>query len=192
MNVILAGDCEKHDLALTLASLIRAYTEKTVTIITDEDENYRFFNGEVSGVSIDVEIPKSTDGFQIYDWHYGIPDVAEDSKILLVTSYEKRSIESINNIIKQLKDREAVGLVVIESEGRISLKYIEKSMSAVPSLTTSYFDSPSRRIDWVHDGRVNLKVDKDFASAVQDLLTQILEVPEKDLKKLWAYARKRG
>lgn len=192
MKVIIAGDCQKHDYVLAAACLIKAYTDKTVTVITDADENYRYFNGEVSGIRIDVEVPKNPNGILIYDWHYGLPDLESETKLVLATSYEKRSIESILNILKLLKGKDPTGLVVVESEGRITNKYIEKTIPLAPPMVTSYFDSSSRRIDWVHDGRVNLKVEKDFAFAVQDLLMHVFDVPEKDLKKLWTYARRRG
>ncbi|MNI67221.1 hypothetical protein D3C73_1228420 [compost metagenome] len=82
-------------------------------------------------------------------------------------------------------------LLVIEEECGLGLKYVDKYYPVIHS-KISYIASPERKIDWIHDQRVQLKVDKDFAEAVNDFLIEFCNVPKSDIKKLWQYARKRG
>lgn len=191
MNTIVFGDCEKHDFVLTAAALLHAHTNQKVTVVTDEDRNYRYFDGEVSGVKVDFEVPSSTADIVIYDYHYGLPDGFEKSQILLASSFERPSIESNINVLKQMKDQVPMGLLLIESDGKIKAKYVEKSIPvSVPIFT--YFDDPGRKIELVHDGRINYKTEKGFAASIEDFLTTAFDVPDKEMKKIWAFVRKRG
>lgn len=191
MNAIVFGDCEKHDFVLTAASLLQAHTNKKVSVVTDEDRNYRYFEGEVSGVKIDFEVPTSSADIVIYDYHYGLPDDFKNSHILLASSFEKPSIESNINGLRQMGQQIPIGLLLIESEGKIKAKYVEKSIPvAVPIFT--YYDDPGRRIEIVHDAHLKYKTEKGFAAAIDDFLITAYQVPEKELKKIWSYVRKRG
>ena len=83
-------------------------------------------------------------------------------------------------------------LLVMEAECGINLQYIGKNVPSEAPVY-SYYDDPRRRIDWVHEGRVELNgMDKEFSEAVGNVLSDICELPIKDIKKLWSYARKRG
>jgi hypothetical protein len=189
MNIVITGNCEKHDFVLTVALLLKSYKEESVYIITDYYQNYQYFNGEVSGIKVSSESPSYPVGNVIYDWHYGMPADTENAKVVFATNFEKRSIESIVELNKIITPD---SLIVMETECSINLKYIEKIIAYPPDIF-GYYDSPKRRIDWVFDGHVGLKrMDKDFEDAVGSFMTQVIGIPVKDIKKLWSYARNRG
>lgn len=191
MNIVVAGDCEKHDFMLAAAVLLKGYFNNAVMIVSDNSRHYQYFEGEVSGIQIMNAEPAVADrpDIVLYDWHHGYPEGLEDEKTVFATSYERQAMENVDVLLDQKRIPEL--LLVIEEECGLGLKYIDSYYPVIAS-KISYISSAERRIDWIHDGRVKLKVDKDFAEAVNDFLTEICNVPKNDIKKLWQYARKRG
>ncbi|GGA04929.1 hypothetical protein GCM10008018_58520 [Paenibacillus marchantiophytorum] len=189
MNILVAGNCDKYDFVLTLAIMLGAYKEESVMIVTDNDRHYRYFQGEASGVKIVNHIPPFPFAITIYDWHNRYPVDVEFAKCLLATNFERSSLAHIDELLKTITPD---ALLVMEAECGVNLNYIEKNVPSEAPVY-SYYDDPRRRIDWVHDGRVELKdLDKEFSETVGNVLTDICELPIKDIKKLWSYARKRG
>lgn len=162
-----------------------------MSVVTDEDRHYRYFEGEVSGISVDVEVATTSADYYLYDFHYSIPLFHLDN-LLLVTNYEKKSLDRLDGLITQVNDVLPSGVLIVQSPSKVSIDYVEKSIPIeVPSIV--YEDDTYRRIDWVHDGRINFRsVEKGFRLAVEDYLKIGYDIPNKDLAKLWAYARKRG
>lgn len=191
LNIVVAGDCEKHDFILVAAILLKGYYNNDVMIISDNHRHYQYFDGEVSGIQIRDAEPDVADrpDIVLYDWHHGYPEGLEDEQIVFATSYERQAMEHVDKLLDQ--KHMPILLVVIEEECGLGLKYVDRYYPVITS-KISYITSAERRIDWVHDGRVNLKVEKDFAGAVNDFLIEIGNVPKNDIKKLWQYARKRG
>lgn len=190
MDLVIVGDCIKHDYVLAAAVLIKIYSKKRVAIITDEDRSYRYFDGEVSGVEIITEGEDCDAEIKIYDCHYSLPNV-EDPVIYLATNYEKPSLESVEAVLSQLVDVKPSGLIVIENDSSVTLKYVLNYLQLdIPVI--SYLEDSYRKTDWVYDGRISYKVSKDFVEAVITLLESTLGIPNKEAKRLWSYARKRG
>ncbi|MRN53054.1 hypothetical protein [Paenibacillus monticola] len=189
MNIVVAGECEKHDFMLVAAVLLKNYFNNEVMIISDNSRHYQYFEGEVSGVKIADSSATVKPEIVLYDWHHGYPEGLEDEVVAYATTYERQAMENVDLLLNQ-KRMPAV-LLVIEEECGLGLKYIDRYYPVISS-QISYISSPERKIDWVHDGRVNLKVDKDFAEAVNDFLVEFCNVPKVDIKRLWQYARKRG
>lgn len=189
MNIVVAGDCEKHDFILVAAVLLKSYFNNDVMIITDNSRHYQYFEGEVSGIRIANSAVTDKPDIVLYDWHHGYPEGLEDELIVFATTYDRQAMENVDTLLNQ--KRIPAVLLVIEEECGLGLKYVDNYYPVITS-KISYISNPERRIDWVHDGRVNFKVDKDFAEAVNDFLIEICNVPKHDVKKLWQYARKRG
>ncbi|MEK4290021.1 hypothetical protein MKX34_08825 [Paenibacillus sp. FSL R5-0636] len=189
MHIVVAGDCEKHDFILAAAILLKSYFNNEVMIISDNSRNYQYFEGEVSGIKIADSTVADKPDIVLYDWHHGYPEGLEEEIIVFATTYDRQAMENVNKLLDQ--KRMPTVLLVIEEECGLGLKYVDKYYPVITS-KISYISSPERRINWVHDGRVDLKVDKDFAEAVNDFLIEICDVPKQDIKKLWQYARKRG
>jgi len=189
LHIVVAGDCEKHDFILAAAILLKSYFNNEVMIISDNSRNYQYFEGEVSGIKIADSTVADKPDIVLYDWHHGYPEGLEEEIIVFATTYDRQAMENVNKLLDQ--KRMPTVLLVIEEECGLGLKYVDKYYPVITS-KISYISSPERRINWVHDGRVDLKVDKDFAEAVNDFLIEICDVPKQDIKKLWQYARKRG
>ncbi|WP_178381995.1 hypothetical protein [Paenibacillus sp. P32E] len=189
LNIVVAGDCEKHDFILVAAILLKSYFNNDVMIISDNSRHYQYFEGEVSGIRIADSSAADKPDIVLYDWHYGYPEDLEEEVVVFATTYERQAMENVDKLLDK-KQMPAL-LLVIEEECGLGLKYVDKYYPVIHS-KISYISSPERRIDWIQDGRVDLKVDKDFAEAVNDFLIEICNVPKKDIKKLWQYARKRG
>lgn len=189
MNIVVAGDCEKHDFILAAAMLLRNYFNNEVMVITDNNRHYQYLDGEASGITItDSSVTEKPD-IVLYDWHQGYPEGLVNEVVVFATTYERHAMEHIDALLNQ-KHMPAV-LLIIEEECGLGLKYIDHYYPVITS-KISYISSPGRRIDWIHDGRVNLKVDRDFAEAVNDFLIEVCNIPKHEIKKLWQYARKRG
>jgi hypothetical protein len=190
MKIIFAGDCEKHDFVLTVAVLLKAYLNKPVTILPDNQRNYSYFSGEISGVEICICNDEVQDlENMIYDIQSLYIEPKDPKKVIYVTNYEKRSVDALMEMVNIKKPD---GIVVIESECSLNLKYIESILpDRIPLY--NYFDNPRRRIDWVWNERIDLrKQDSDFVSAIRFFLSEICNIPSKDIKKLWSYVIKRG
>lgn len=189
MKIVVAGDCKKYDFMLATAVLLKHFFNNEVKIITDQTQHYQYFDGEVSGITISHSLEENNVDIVLYDWHQGYPEGLQDELIVYATTYDRYSLENVDKLLEQHKTPAL--LIVVEEECGLGLKYIDKYFPVIHS-KISYIDNPARRIDWVHDGRVNLKVDSDFEQAVNDFVTEFCKVPKSDLKKLWKYARKRG
>ncbi|WP_341281069.1 hypothetical protein [Paenibacillus sp. FSL H8-0537] len=189
MNVVVTGDCLKHDFILAAAVMLKLHTEKQVAIITDNSRNYDYFEGEVSGVMIGTVGQPIQADIILYDWHRDIPEEASDATIIFATTYERKSIEHVEMLLsKQLIPS---ALLVIEEDSVLDVRFIEKSFPMIMSII-SYIASSKRKIDWVHDGHITMKVDSDFADAINEFLIGFCNVPKEDIKKLWKFARKWG
>jgi hypothetical protein len=189
MNIVVAGECQKHDFMLSIAIMLKHYFNNEVMIVTDHMRHYQYFDGEVSGIRIGRAEAEDKPDIVLYDWHQGYPEGLENELVVYATSYERQSLENVDMLLEQQKMPTL--LLVIEEECGLGLKYVDKYFPVIHS-KISYIDSPGRRINWVHDGRVNLKVESDFEQAVNDFVTEYCEVSKNDLKKLWKFARKRG
>ena len=189
MNIVVTGDCEKHDFVLATAILLKSYHENDVAIVTDNTRAYQYLNDEISGVRIQTDSGNERADIMIYDWHQGIPSEVEDAKIIFVTSYERRALAHIDELVKQ--NYVPLSMIVIEEECRTNFKYIKINYPFITSVN-SYQASSERRIDWISDGRIQLKVEKDFAEVINTFLIEVCDMPQRDLKKVWRYARKRG
>ncbi|MBW7475208.1 hypothetical protein K0T92_10655 [Paenibacillus oenotherae] len=189
MNIVMAGDCEKHDFVLAAAVLLKSYHENKVSIITDDSRHYRYMGGEVSGVAILETSSTDNTDITIYDWHNGYPSGVDDARVVFVTSYERAAIANIERLLSEKYLPSA--MIVIEEECKLRMKYIETNFPMVKTLL-SYDVSSERKIDWIHDGRVQLKVAKDFSEALNIFLVEVCGIQQEHIKKLWRYARKRG
>ncbi|RUT39522.1 hypothetical protein EJP82_25930 [Paenibacillus anaericanus] len=191
MRLIVAGDCEKHDFILTVANLINSYyADQSVVIVTDNPRHYGYFQQMEIPIHFDLSIERTED-FIIYDLHNDLPDylMSEDTKTVFATSFERCSIESATEFAKITTP---LALLMIGSECSINEKYIRLNVP-IRVDNFGYYDNATRRIDWVFDGCIRLtKLDKDFKEAVELYLTEIVEIPSKDLRKLWSFAMKRG
>lgn len=185
----LFGDCEKHDFAIALSMCLSALTEKEVTIISDSNKNYKYFEGEVSGVKIGPETRSSSD-IVIYDCHNTIlSDIGEDNKLIAFTDFSKASIDQIIGLQRSVIPS---GLVVIEEESHFSPKYIDLYLGTDYGIY-SYPYSSKRKIDIVFDGVVSFKkLDQDFIMCLGKFLEDFVGVANKDLRSLWNYLRRRG
>lgn len=189
MKIVIAGNCEKHDFVLAAAVLLKSYHEKKVAIITDDTRHYPYMGGEVSGVAILDAEPAKTMDITIYDWHNGFPEGIDEATIVFATSYERASIEYINSLLGE--KRLPVSMIVLEEECNLRMKYIE-TVFPMLSIMASYMVSTERKIDWVHNGRIQFKVEKDFSESLNMFLTEICGIEKGHIKKVWRYARKRG
>lgn len=191
LNIVVAGDCEKHDFILVAAVLLKNYFNNEVMVISDNNRHYQYFEGEVSGIRIadSGSVAADKPDIVLYDWHQGYPEGLEDEVVAFATTYERQAMENVDMLLNQ-KHVPSL-MLVIEEECGLGLKYVDQYYPVITS-KISYISSPGRRIDWIHDGRVSLKVDRDFAEAVNDFLIEICKVPKNEIKKLWQYARKRG
>ncbi|WP_152392578.1 hypothetical protein [Paenibacillus guangzhouensis] len=191
MRLIVAGDCEKHDFILTVANLIHSYyPDQSLVIVTDHSRHYRYFQDSGIPIHMDFSIERTED-IVIYDLHCDIPDdvVTENTKIVFATSFERCSIEAATQFSRIITP---LALMMIGSECNINEKYIKLNIPIRVDYF-GYYDNSIRRIDWVFEGSTRFtKLDKDFKEAVEFYLTEIVEIPSKDLKKLWSFAKKRG
>lgn len=187
--ITFVGDCEKHDLVLATAYLVRTHLDEKVTIVSDNMRSYKYFNGEVSGIRISDHYDEE-DGVIIYDCHEVIiPDDLENEKVVLVMTHEKPSLEMAKELELLLSPK---SLVVIENEGTgISRKYISTYFECED--VYEYLDSPERRIGWVHDNKISFKkLDSDFRKSVSDLVRKLLGVQKKEEKAVSSFLKKRG
>lgn len=191
-KIAFVGDCQKHDLVLAIAHLLHAYKEGSrVSIRSDSQRQYRYFNGEASGIHIRsfADEPASESDIELIDWHSAELPQDNTDKLYVVTSYEKASLETAAQI---LHSRSASGIIAIESECSITPKYVKTHLT-FDGRTMSYFDSSRRRLDWVFDGRITLrKLENDFTETVERILEDLLNISDKEMKKLWSFVQKRG
>lgn len=189
MNIVFFGDCEKHDFVLTTAIALQTVNEEVpVTVVSDNDRNYRFFEGEVSGISIAKPGSVVEKGIVIYDCHKTILCDDEEKTLILASDYSKASVELTRRMFNSIKFD---GLILAEQESSISRKYFDTYIGGVPIYT--YSDSSSRRIDCVFNGRVKIKgMEEDFLKAVGKFLSSHCNVDSKDIKNLWAHLKRRG
>ncbi|WP_159887535.1 hypothetical protein [Paenibacillus puerhi] len=191
MDLVFIGDCEKHDLTLTVALLMKEFrNDEQLIVVTDTTRSYRYFQGEASGIRIvtDSSEVQDKDCVAIYDWHQPtLPDCKGPAKIILVTACDRSSLEYSQAL---LRESQVDGHMFVQTECAITPKYVSTLLPVQRSYT--YWDSPSRRINWVYDGRVDLrKVEPDFVQAVGELIEDLYEVTKPQQKKLWTYVKKR-
>ncbi|MFC6333910.1 hypothetical protein ACFP56_14880 [Paenibacillus septentrionalis] len=189
MKLVIAGNCEKHDYILTIAVLLRGTGVNSIVIVTDSDKHYKYFDGEFDGIGIkffDGEHPEAD--YVIYDWHHGFPPNLENFELVFVTSYERDSLENLKTLYGQPVHPKL--MVVIEEDCKINLQYVRK-LYPMKDILVSYFASSERKINTIHDCKVQLKVDKDFEDAVNELLETVYGIQRTDIKKLWRYVKKR-
>ncbi|CAH1207744.1 hypothetical protein PAECIP111893_02769 [Paenibacillus plantiphilus] len=189
-NMVFVGDCEKVDLMLATALLLQAHQgESSAAVISDVQRHYRYFQEEVSGIAIRADQDAvGSEQYVLYDWHsLALPEIKMD-KLFAVTTYDRSSLDMAGEIIRK---HQVDGLIVLESDCAISPKYIRSLLPV--KRWYSYYDYPWRRINWVFDGRVGLRrIEKDFAQTIGDLVQDVADISENELKKLWMYAKKRG
>jgi len=188
MRIGIVGSCDKHDLVLMLAVLLRAYRGIPAAVAADDGRAYGYLDGEASGVSIHLSPEYEPEGLVVWDYSSYPPSGTFD-KLILVTSCERASVEFAEQAAKEL---EFDALVVVEAPCSITPKYIYRRVPTIAQ-RYEYEDNPGRRIDWIYNGQVSLKRQQpDFVETVNGLLIDLFHVPKKDLKKLWQYAAKRG
>ena|GEM_PF-1602565 len=190
MKLVIAGNCEKHDYILTIAALLRSTGVNSIVIVTDSDKQYKYFDGEIDGIGImsfNGEHPEAD--YVIYDWHQGYPPNLDKFEAVFVTSYDRDSLENLKILYGQIINPKL--MVVVEEECKINLQYVRK-LYPMKDILVSYFASSERKINTIHDCKVQLKVDKDFEDAVNELLETVCNIQRTDIKKLWRYVKKRG
>lgn len=182
------GDCEKHDFVIPFAAALGALLKTEPHIVSDDDRNYKYFNGSVSGVTISSH-SKTREGLTIYDCHKVIiPDFSQE-KLVLFTDMSRPSLDMIRSVQSRLSTE---AIIVIEEESSISRKYIETYVrDDVPIY--SYPRNSRRLFDFVYDGKINFKnLDSNFLKVVNKVLVEQAGMSGKDLKSLWAYLKRRG
>ncbi|OXM15543.1 hypothetical protein [Paenibacillus herberti] len=187
-RIVLAGECDKHDFVLMMASLLHAHTGKEAYIVTDKEERYRYFQENIPGVTVTgTGLPEDAE-VALYDWHNRLPDDIGEAKLVFASDYSRGSLENLDLL---MDDQAPDKVLIIEEECNIGLRYMEKRYPTA-SLIIDYMSSPERKIEWSHQGTISYKVDKDFAAAINECLVDQADVPRADIKKLWQFARKRG
>lgn len=188
MNIVFFGECEKHDFALTVGIALHTLYDKKVTIASDNNKNYKYFDGEVSGISIARPGQIQESDVVIYDCHNTILYEGEDRKLFLASDYRRNSVELARSMFNRVKFD---GLILAEQESSISRKYFNTYIGGIPLY--DYEDSNSRKIDCVFDGRLKFKgMDDNFLRTVGRFLVDNLEADAKDVKSLWTYLKRRS
>jgi hypothetical protein len=172
------GNCHKHDFVVATSRILKELKQEPVDIITDDETHYGYFEGEISEIKINQSTKEQT-GLLVYDCHTMIiPDSLEEHKVVLVTT--------MHNALN------AHALVVIQSDCSITEKYIKSYFSSMERFYY-FYDDPRRRIDMVFNSQLNYKkLGNDFTGSIDNMLVDLFEAPSADLKKIWAYLKKRG
>lgn len=182
------GDCDKHDFVIALSMSIKALSDKEVTIVTDHDKHYKYFEGEVSGVKIGKSRATYSDVI-IYDCHNTILSDIEETKLIGVTDFSRNSIDQIRGL---QRNTSLNGLLVIEEDSYVPSKYVDTYLGTDYKVYT-YPYSPRRKFDSVFEGTFKFKgLDQEFLSCLGSFLADYVGVSSKDLKSLWNYLRRRG
>jgi hypothetical protein len=184
------GDCEKHEFVLAVALVLGAVSEQEIAIVSDNHRNYKYFNGEVSGIRILGPTDKIMgDQFVIYDCHkILIPDTPVQD-VIMFTDSSRPSVDSLRTVYNS---HVPAALVIVEQETRVSKAYIEDIMGKGVRVY-SYYEDLGRKVDLVYNEKIKFKsFDKNFLGALGKFLIDQGLVANTDLKQLWAYLRKRG
>lgn len=182
------GDCEKHDFVIGLGMALGTLTEKSAHIVTDNDKQYKYFEGEVSGVFIGKPEEDRENNIVLYDCHdVIIPD--EVGKLVAVTDFSKHSIDQIRDLQRVSK---IDALILIEEDTYVPFKYIETYLGHDYPVY-SYPASVKRKLDCVFEGTFSFKgLDSDFLKTLGKFLVDFSDISKKDLNNLWNYLRRRG
>lgn len=188
MDLVFFGSNEKHDFVLVTAIALSVLEEKRVGVISDNLRNYKYFDGEVSGVQVGKPGQKLDTDITLYDCHTTILSNSENRKLFLASDYVRDSVEKARRMFNETKFD---GLILAEQESSLSKKYFDTYIGGLPIF--SYDDSTSRRIDCVFDGRFKFKnMEVDFLNAVGSFLEKNCEVSSGDVKSLWKHLKGRS
>lgn len=190
VNIGFIGDCEKIDVTLMVGMILQAYDSSSpVTIYSDRERHYRYFENEVSGMAVQCKgEAEPMAGTVLYDWHSSDLPMNQLDKMYAVTTYDKAALEFAGEIVRKYG---VAGLIVLESECSINQKYIKYLF---PGLKTfSCYDDPRRRMDWVYDGRISTrKIEPDFAETMGEIVQDMTSINSNELKKIWMFLKKRS
>lgn len=171
------GDYPKHDLVLTIAACLSLIHDKEVSVVSDCDKNYRYFDGDVAGVTIgstrDADIV-------LYDCHNAIlgPD---SNKIFTCTDFTKHAVDTIKSVHSRLP---VSATFLCEQDSSLSEDYIKTFIG--DSKLYSYEDDTERRIGCVYEGRLRFKkLGDSFLRTVGNFLVDMEEITQPDVKELW-------
>jgi len=188
--MLFVGNCEKYDVVVSVASLVKTITKGDVAIVTDSDHSYKYFDGEVSGVQILKTVPTNFNGVIIYDCYQVIvPDSLEGMKVVLFTTLDRPTYEYSVSLSQRIKTDVLISLyedcIIDEKSIDLNFGIIEQKFEIE--------NQPGRRIDMLHEERINYKkLDKAFRGVVDELVAMILDKDVKEVKKYWEALDKSG
>lgn len=186
--MIFLGECDKYDLVVCCAALIKAISNSPVFIVSDNLRSYKYFGEEVCGIPISKGSVVEPGSVVLYDcYNVLVPDVTDTNDIVLVTTLERPVLEfaldsanlwNINTMVVYNQDCIVSEKVIDVKFERVEHKhYIEENVT--------------RRLDMLYEELINItKIEKSFRSVVTALVASHLKLDSKQVSSYWEILEK--
>lgn len=176
------GDYQKFDFVLTVSAALSVFTDSAVRVISDDMRNYRYFDGDVSGVLIG---PGTGHDIVVYDCHYAIPPL-DNSKLVLCTDYSDHAFDTIKSVQSKL----AVDSVIVCTEDyNFSESRIEEFLGDTSLYHYEY--SAERKLSCVSDKRLSVKkMDASFIKSVSKFMSARADISASDMREVFAHLKR--